>query len=72
MIIDTIPEIKKLSYSEKWLLLNELWDNLTSGKDLLPVPESHKKILDERLKDHEENPHEGSPWEEVKFRILNH
>ncbi len=70
MIIDTIPELRKLSNSEKLLLINELWDSLSSQEDVLPVPESHKKILDERLRDHEANPEPVSTWEEVKSRIL--
>jgi len=70
MIINTIPELKKLSNSEKLLLINELWDSLSSQEDALPVPEFHKEILDDRLKDHEANPEEGSTWKEVKARIL--
>ena len=30
------------------------------------IPESHQKILDERLKYHRENPEDGKSWEEVK------
>ncbi|OQY98157.1 MAG: hypothetical protein B6D35_12885 [Candidatus Brocadia sp. UTAMX2] len=70
MIIDTIPQLKKLSNTEKLLLTNELWDSLSLQEDALPVPESHKKILDERLRDHEANPEQGFAWKEVKFRIL--
>lgn len=70
MIIEKIPELKKLSNPEKLLLINELWDSLSLQEDALPVPESHKKILDERLRDHEANPEQGSAWKEVKSRIL--
>ena len=70
MIIDTIPELRKLSNPENLLLINELWDSLSSQEDDLPVPESHKRILDERLREHEANPETGSAWEEVKSRIL--
>ena len=70
MIIDTIPELRKLSNPEKLLLINELWDSLSSQEDDLPVPESHKRILDKRLREHEANPETGSTWEEVKSRIL--
>ncbi|MGR3177572.1 MAG: addiction module protein [Candidatus Anammoxibacter sp.] len=70
MIIDTIPELEKLSNPEKLLLVNELWDSISSQEDALPVPESHKKILDERLRDHEKNPEQGHTWKEVKSRIL--
>lgn len=70
MIIDKIPELKKLSNPEKLLLINELWASLSLQEDALPVPESHKKILDERLREHETNPEQGSTWKEVKSRIL--
>ncbi|MGQ3683560.1 MAG: addiction module protein [Candidatus Loosdrechtia sp.] len=70
MIIEKIPELKRLSNTEKLLLINELWDSLSLQEDALPVPESHKKILDERLRDHEANPEQGSTWKEVKSRIL--
>jgi len=43
---------------------------LSSQEDALPVPESHKAILNERLRDHEANPEQGSAWKEVKSRIL--
>lgn len=43
MIIDTIPQLKKLSNSEKLLLINELWESLSLQEDALPVPDSHKK-----------------------------
>ena len=70
MIINTIPGLKNLSDSEKLLLINELWDSLSSQEDVLPVPESHKALLDERHRDHEANPEQGSTWKEVKSRIL--
>ncbi len=34
------------------------------------LPQSHKDILDERLKYHKENPEDGKSWEEVKS-LLN-
>lgn len=30
------------------------------------LPQSHKDILDERIKFHRENPNDGKDWEEVK------
>ena len=34
------------------------------------IPKSHKKILDERLKYHQDYPEDGKSWEEVKS-LLN-
>ena len=45
MIIDTIPELRKLSNPEKLLLINELWDSLSSQEFDIPVPESHIKNI---------------------------
>jgi len=30
------------------------------------VPEEHKKILDERLANHQSNPNSGKPWKQLK------
>ena len=70
MIKEKIPELEKLTDPEKLQLINELWDSLASGKDSLPMPEAHKRILDERWREHVERPEEGSSWEEVKSKIL--
>ena len=70
MINEKIPELEKLTDPEKLQLINELWDSLTSGKDFLPMPKAHKRILDERWKEHVTSPEEGSTWQEVKSRIL--
>ena len=40
------------------------------GQEDFSLSDSHKKKLDERLKAHQENPTEGSTWDEVKSRIL--
>ena len=33
------------------------------------LTESHKQILDDRLKAHENSPEDGSSWDEVKNRV---
>lgn len=33
------------------------------------LSDTHKQILDERLRAHETAPHEGSTWEDVKARM---
>lgn len=38
----------------------------TIENDEAEIPDTHKKVLDERLKYHEENPDEGISWEEVR------
>lgn len=38
--------------------------------DIFELTEEHKKILDERLKFHEQNPNAGKPWSEVKANLM--
>ena len=36
----------------------------------VPLPEWHKRALDESLEEYRKNPREGSSWEEARKRIL--
>lgn len=37
--------------------------------DVNELSESHKEVLDERLKDHQENLKEGKSWEEIQTAL---
>ncbi len=63
-------EIKKLSNPEKWLLFNDLWDELCQNPENIETSEEQKRILDERYQEFLNNPNEGLSWEEVKSEIL--
>ena len=42
-------EVRKLSQAEKIQLAENLWDQVATEGDALPVPASHKQLLDARL-----------------------
>jgi putative addiction module component (TIGR02574 family) len=63
-------DLKKLSTSEKWLLIHDLWDDLSQHPESIGLSEEHKKILDERYQEFLNNPEEGISWDEAKQRIL--
>lgn len=65
-----MSKFQNLSASEKILLAEELWDSALSEESSIPIPEEHKKILEERLKAYELNPDVGSSWDVVKKRIM--
>jgi len=54
-VID-IPEIKKLGVAERILLVEDLWDSISSEESTIPVPESHQKELSRRLARHKATP----------------
>lgn len=62
-------EIKKLSKSEKLLLVSELWDDIADSPDDVPLTEEQELLLDERYEQFRKNPEEGEPWVDVKERI---
>ena len=64
-----IPEINKLSAPEKILLVEDLWDSITSDESLVPVPQSHMDELDRRLKEYDSAPGNLLSLEELRTRI---
>lgn len=65
-------ELSKLSASEKLLLVEDIWDQISKDSDIqhLPLPDSQRQELDRRYQDFLQNPSEGSSWDEAKRRIL--
>jgi len=71
--MDTRPIIetfRKLSPSEKIRLVEELWDEIAAEAARLPLTESQRRLLDERIQQHEQNPQDVEAWEKVKKDIL--
>jgi len=58
-----------LSPSEKLQLVEDLWDDLASTPDEVPIHDWQKQELDRRKANLLSNPASGLSWEEVKRRI---
>jgi len=58
-----------LSVDEKIDYLQSLWDRITASPESIPVPDWHREILDERLKDLEADSDAGDTWEAVQERL---
>ena len=63
----TKDEISALPVPERLELLEMIWDSL--APDEVPVPETHKRVLDAALDDLERNPDAGETWENVKRHL---
>ena len=66
----TLEELRKLSVEERLQLLEDVWTSLDEEQDRLPMPGWHEEELERRLRSFEDNPDAGSPWPEVKKRLL--
>lgn len=74
MKIADIPEIYQLSVPEKLLLVEALWDDVRDDvrdNSRLPLPDWHSQALDESAAAYHDNPRKGSPWTDVKNRLLS-
>ena len=66
----SMANILKLDVSERIQLVEDVWDSIASVPDAMLLTDKQKKELDQRIAAYHQNPSLGSPWKEVKKRIL--
>ncbi len=64
-----IKEILKLSVDERIHLVQKIWDSIAIDSEVSEISTEHKKILEERLLAHKNNPNDVVSWEEVKKSV---
>jgi putative addiction module component (TIGR02574 family) len=62
-------DISQLSVSERIQLAEDLWDSILTESDAVPLSDAQKQELDKRLERYQQNPNQGSSWEQVKQRL---
>ena len=50
-------------------MVEAMWDSIAEEYEELELSSEVKRLLDERLEAHKNNPNEGSGWNEVKAKI---
>jgi putative addiction module component (TIGR02574 family) len=65
------PEFDAASKEERIEFVQDLWDRIAQDQSSVPVPDSHKRILDARLDAYQPNPHAGRPWNELREELLS-
>lgn len=66
---DTLENIKKLSISERILIVEDIWDSIFSSEEDFSMTDEQRNELDSRLEAYKKNPKEGKSWKEVKSNI---
>jgi putative addiction module component (TIGR02574 family) len=61
----------KLPPNERIRLLQKLWDMVADDVAEIPLNEPTRRLLDERIQQHEENPTDVEPWEQTREEILS-
>jgi putative addiction module component (TIGR02574 family) len=60
-----------LPVSERIKLVAEIWESIASCLEQIDLSDETRALLRKRLVAYRANPELGSPWEEVKRRILS-
>ena len=62
----TINEIKQLSVSEKFLIIEEIWDSITNENEFPELTEAQSDELSRRIDSYHSGSFEGRTWEDIK------
>ena len=65
-----IKELVTLSRNEKITLVQELWDDIASGKDINDIPLSHRRTLERTLKNITSGKTTFHEWKDVKKKYV--
>ena len=60
----------KLSVEERIQLVADIWDTIAESPDTADVSPAMIAFARKRLEEHRNDPEAGSPWPDVKARIL--
>ena len=63
------PGFDELTVDEQIDYVQELWERIAARPEDVPVPDWHKKLIDERLREHRDDPSDVRSWSEVRGRI---
>ena len=66
----TANDVLGLTIPERIRLVGDIWDTIAEFPESVELTDSQRRELDRRLEAYHKNPTEGSPWSEVKARIL--
>ncbi len=66
----SLAEVLKLTVPDRVHLVAAIWDSIAEVPESIPLTDAQRTVLDERLAFYQSDPIAGSPWAEVRERIL--
>ena len=73
MAMPSRTELLKLDVAERLELIEELWDSIASdpaSASQLPLSDTERALIDQRLREHAAAPSAARPWSDVRDGIL--
>lgn len=65
-----VTQILELPVVERIRLVELIWESIAAVPEAVPVSDELKVELDRRLAEFEADPEAGTPWDEVRARIV--
>ncbi len=60
----------ELPISERIQLVTQIWESIAECPEEIELTQETRKLLEKRLATHRSDPTQGSPWIDVRTRIL--
>ena len=70
MSID-LAKVLALPVAERIEIAQSIWDSVAAVPEAVQLTDSQRSELEKRLQAYRENPKAGSPWPEVRARIMS-
>ncbi len=70
MSID-LAKVLALPVEERIELAQSIWESVAAVPEAVQLTDEQRSELEDRLKGYRENPDSGSPWPDVRDRILS-
>ncbi len=65
-----VEAFRRLPADERVRLVEELWDEVERELERQPLSEAQQRLLDERIRQHQENPADVEDWEGARDDLL--
>ncbi len=65
-----VEAFRRLPAEERARLVEELWDEVARELEQQPLGDARQRLLDERIRQHEENPADVEDWEAARDDLL--
>lgn len=70
MVTKEFSRIFELSVVQRILLVEEIWNSIARHPEAVPLTDDEKAELDKRLNAYHADPHAGTPWDELKAKMV--
>ena len=67
---EILTRIRQLSVADRLDLANRLWDEMSQDPNVATLTPLQRQLLDERAREHDQNPDAALPWEQVRDETL--